>query len=159
MSSTHWQRRKRALSSCSIEPSQKKRGRSPGPPRACEKQKARGDISLGFRFAAGGQATLPSAATFPRPRLFPFFPCVSTNKSARPQFSHSPCRVFYCSKIRNARHCNHCRRGHHAASDRARLVLRQFARASCRAVPKACKRCGQPGRCGLLRNGLAWRDC
>jgi hypothetical protein len=41
-----------------------------------------------------------------------------------------------------------------------RLVLSAvFQRVNCWAVPEACKRCGKPGRCGLLRNGLAWRDC
>ena len=82
----------------------------------------------------------------------PSFPRPSTSNWDRPQVSHSTTKIFYCDEYRDKRKCNYCRRESHAASDRARLVLRQFARGvNCRAVPKACKRCGQPGRCGLLR--------
>jgi len=99
---------------------------------------------------------------FPRsfPRAWdPPFPSLSTRNFHRPQDSHSAGINFSCRNGEDARHCNHCRRERHAASDRARLVLRQFTRVNCRAVPKACKRCGHPGVAASSENGLALRDC
>jgi hypothetical protein len=104
----------------------------------------------------------------------PTFPGVSTRKSRPPQLSHNRPAVSDCRPHRNAPKFSHCKRERCAASDRVRLVLRQLtgnrsgsaerhygerSPVNCRAVPEACKRCGQPGRCGLLRNGLALRDC
>src|SRR6266496_2732428 len=60
----------------------------------------------------------------------PTFPSLSTRKSRRPQFSHSECSISDCRPKRNARKFIHCKREGCAASDRARLVLRQNERAA-----------------------------
>src|SRR5713226_4830497 len=76
----------------------------------------------------------------------PSSPPSSTRKSRRPQDSHRGGMIFYCDEFPDERKCFHCRRESHAASDRAKLVLRQFARGlTAERFPKRASVAGNPG--------------
>src|SRR5450432_970631 len=64
-------------------------------------------------------------------QIFPSFPRPSTSNPHRPQVSHSTPAICDCEAFLDARECCHCRRGCHAASDRARLVLQRLPLAHC----------------------------
>src|SRR5436305_755431 len=76
----------------------------------------------------------PRLSYFPLPvalKFHPPFPPSSTSKFRRPQVSHSSEAISDCEYFLDTRKCFHCRRERRAASDRARLVLRQFSRGAC----------------------------
>ena len=76
----------------------------------------------------------PSLSCFPLPlalKFHPLFPPPSTSKFRCPQVSHSRKAISDCEYFLDTRKCFHCRRERRAASDRARLVLRQFSRGVC----------------------------
>src|SRR6266567_8561791 len=78
-------------------------------------------------------------------RFSPRFPRSSTSNSHRPQDSHSAAAISHCEAFRDARKCSHCRRGCHAASDRARLVLQQLPSGKLLRFPKRESVAGDPG--------------